>query len=187
MKEIILDLARRWPDQPVAVSGSLPLPAADWLAEENIEVIPPPSPGEDARKSVARAGLGITDARWAIAETGTLVLFSENRSPRLFSLLPEVHLALVPEGRIVRHLSAMGPRIHDALSDEGESPPSCVNLITGASRSADIGLTLVQGVHGPREVHVIILRDEQLDGSGADSSASTPGADLESPFSLDEE
>ncbi|MEE9257147.1 MAG: LUD domain-containing protein, partial [bacterium] len=187
VKEIVLDLARRWPDQPVAVSGSLPLPAADWLAEENIEVIPPPSPGEDARKSVARAGLGITDARWAIAETGTLVLFSESRGPRLFSLLPEVHLALVPEGRIVRHLSAMGPRIHDALSDEGGSPPSCVNLITGASRSADIGLTLVQGVHGPKEVHVIILRDEQLDGSGADSSASIPGADLESPFSLDEE
>ena len=176
--------------QPVAVSGNLPLPAAAWLEEENFDLIAPPPPGEDARERIAQAGLGITDTSWAIAETGTLVLLSQRHRPRLFSLLPEVHLALVPERRIIPHLSAVAPRIHAALTISeggGATPPSCVNLITGASRSADIGLTLVQGVHGPREVHVIILRDEQLDGSGADSSASTPGADLESPFSLDEE
>jgi L-lactate utilization protein LutB len=187
-KEIVLDLARRWTDQPVAVSGNLPLPAAVWLEDENFDLITPPPPGEDARERIARAGLGITDTSWAIAETGTLVLLSQRHRPRLFSLLPEVHLALVPERRIIPHLSAVAPRILGALTigeDGGAAPPSCVNLITGASRSADIGLVLVQGVHGPKEVHVIIVREDLLIGSGANPRPPTGGT--VSPFELDEE
>ncbi len=189
-KKIVLDLARRWPGQPVAVSENLPLPVADWMKKENFEVIPPPPPGEDGRERIAQAGLGITDTSWAIAETGTLVLLSQSHRPRLFSLLPEVHLALVPEKRIVRHLSSLGPRIHGALTiDEnvGATPPSCVNLITGASRSADIGLILVQGVHGPKEVHAIIVREDLQTGTGADPGAAVTSDDTSSPFSLEEE
>jgi L-lactate dehydrogenase complex protein LldF len=187
-KETVLQLARRWPGRPVAVCNQLPLPVVDWLREENIEVIPPPRSGNDDRENIARAGLGITDVSWAIAEIGTLVLLSQSHRPRLFSLLPEVHLAIVPEGRIVRHLSAVATRIHGALTikeEEGGSPPSCVNLITGPSRSADIGLILVQGVHGPKEVHVIILRDRMASSHPKPSDFENPASS--SPFSLAEE
>ncbi|MDP7167844.1 MAG: LUD domain-containing protein, partial [Nitrospinota bacterium] len=61
--------------------------------------------------------------------------------------------------RIVPHLSAASPLIRDALAGSGESP-SCVSLITGPSRSADIGLTLVTGVHGPCEIHAILVPEK---------------------------
>lgn len=152
-KAHLLELAGRWRDRPVAVSGGLPLPAAEWLREAGFEVLPPSGEG-DGRDRLAAAGLGVTGCAWAVAETGTLVLPSGPGSPRLHSLLPEAHLALVREEAIVPHLSALGPRIRGAIAGER---PSCVQLITGPSRSADIALTLIRGVHGPREVYVILL------------------------------
>jgi len=173
-KARVLELAARWRGRPVAVSGEIPLPAAEWLADAGFEVLLPSREGDD-RGRLAGAALGVTGCAWAIAETGTLVLLSGPGRPRLHSLLPEVHLALVPEERILPHLSALGPLLKEALAKGGG--PSCVNLITGPSRSADIALTLTRGVHGPREAHVILLPDR---AGGANPE---PGA----AFFLDEE
>jgi L-lactate dehydrogenase complex protein LldG len=178
-REKIIELWRNSGERPVAVGGGLPFPVAEWLAEEGAEVLPLSPPGEDCREEIARAGLGITGCNWAIAETGTIILLSSPESPRLYSLLPEVHLALVPEERIIPHLSAAGPLIREALAAEGAGP-SCVNLITGPSRSADIGLTLIVGVHGPCEIHAIITARSL---GGAPPSGSPPSG----PFSLEDE
>ncbi|MBI3025249.1 MAG: LUD domain-containing protein, partial [Candidatus Tectomicrobia bacterium] len=132
-KAHLLELAGRWRGRPAAMSGGLPLPAAEWLREAGFEVLPPSGEG-DGRDRLAAAGLGVTGG--------------------LHSLLPEAHLALVRAETIVPHLSALGPRIRGAIAGER---PSCVQLITGPSRSADIALTLIRGVHGPREVYVILL------------------------------
>ncbi|MBI3129623.1 MAG: iron-sulfur cluster-binding protein [Candidatus Tectomicrobia bacterium] len=152
-KARLLELASRWKDRPVAVSGGLPLPAAGWLREAGHEVLE--SAEGDDRGRLDAAGLGVTGCAWAVAETGTLVLPSGAGRPRLHSLLPEAHLALVREEDIVPHLSALGPRIQGAIV--GGAGASCVSLITGPSRSADIALTLIRGVHGPREVYAILL------------------------------
>lgn len=180
-KKTICDLANRFSGQPIAVSGNLPLAAADWLKESGHKVLSLSPPGEDCRDSLSQSGLGITDCDWAIAETGTVILTSGPDRPRLYSLLPELHLVLIPEERVIPHLSGAGSHIHRALTG-GDTSPSCVNLITGPSRSADIGLTLVTGVHGPCEIHAILVPD-----SMAESSATPPGAEGLTPFSFEEE
>ncbi len=176
---IVLELFRRFSDRPAVMSEGLTLAAANWLREDGAEILPLSQAGDDCRGEISKAGLGITGCDWAIAETGTVILTSGPHRPRLYSLLPEVHLVLVPEERIVPHLSAASPLIRDALAGSGESP-SCVSLITGPSRSADIGLTIVTGVHGPCEIHAILV-PEKLNLS--------PGlvAEETSPFSIEEE
>ena len=97
--------------------------------------------------------MGITTAQWAIAETGTLVLESERERHRLASLVPPVHVAIVEAGRIRRTMSEVLELI--ANSDVGLS--RTVTFITGPSRTSDIELTLAIGVHGPGELHVIVI------------------------------
>ncbi|MDR7420001.1 MAG: lactate utilization protein C [Armatimonadota bacterium] len=118
----------------------------DVLAAQGIEVLAPGSSVEQ----VATADLGVTGAEWGIAETATLVLPSGPQQPRLASLLPPVHVAVLAADRIVPDLHALFARVGFL--------PSALTLITGPSRSADIGLTPVLGAHGPMEVSVVLIR-----------------------------
>ena len=97
--------------------------------------------------------VGVTAAQAAIAETGTLVLESESERHRLVSLLPPVHIAIIKAEDICLTLG-------DALRyvrRGGESGTSrAITFITGPSRTADIELTLTIGVHGPKELYVIV-------------------------------
>lgn len=96
--------------------------------------------------------LGITSAQWAIAETGTLVLEAESEDHRLISLLPPVHLCLVEASKIRQTLGEILESTHPNLGHT-------MTFVTGASRTSDIELTLAIGVHGPGELHVIVLAD----------------------------
>jgi len=103
--------------------------------------------------------VGITTAQLAIAETGTLVLESESERHRLVSLVPPVHIAILDARSLVQSLS----EALSYLQRAGVSGMSrAVTFITGPSRTADIELTLTVGVHGPKELHVIVIdrRDE---------------------------
>ncbi|PYS65029.1 MAG: hypothetical protein DMF76_03620 [Acidobacteria bacterium] len=97
--------------------------------------------------------VGVTTAQAAIAETGTLVLESESERHRLVSLLPPAHIAIVKAEDICQTLG-------DALRyvrRNGQSGMSrAITFITGPSRTADIELTLTIGVHGPKELYVIV-------------------------------
>jgi L-lactate utilization protein LutC len=96
--------------------------------------------------------LGITSAQWGIAETGTLVLESERESHRLTSLVPPVHLCILKATDIRQTLGEILELISKNLS-------RTVTFITGASRTSDIELTLAIGVHGPKELHIIVIND----------------------------
>lgn len=108
----------------------------------------------DSAASCASADLGITGALWGIAATGTLVLHAARAGGRTASLLPPVHLALIPARRILRDAGALFRHLGECV--EGELPSQLV-LATGPSRSADIELEITVGVHGPREVWVAVL------------------------------
>jgi len=98
--------------------------------------------------------VGITTAQLAIAETGTLVLESESERHRLVSLVPPVHIAILDARSLVQSLG----EALSYLQREGISGMSrAVTFITGPSRTADIELTLTVGVHGPKELHVIVI------------------------------
>ena len=97
--------------------------------------------------------IGITSAQWAIAETGTLVLESEKESHRLTSLVPPIHLCILKADSLRQSLGEILELTSGDLS-------RTITLITGASRTSDIELTLAIGVHGPRELHVIVIADQ---------------------------
>jgi L-lactate dehydrogenase complex protein LldG len=101
--------------------------------------------------------VGITGAQWAVAETGTLVLESDDERHRLTSLVPTVHIAVVESARVRRTLGEVLGAINEK-GHKGLSPT--VTFITGPSRTSDIELTLAIGVHGPAELFVIILEGE---------------------------
>jgi L-lactate dehydrogenase complex protein LldG len=107
---------------------------------------------------VETAQVGITGCDWAIAATGTLVLSSGPGRSRMASLLPPTHIALVHESRLIPRLEDwVAGRYGDKLQELRTS--SNITLITGCSRTADIEMSPVFGVHGPLEFHVILLRD----------------------------
>jgi L-lactate dehydrogenase complex protein LldG len=104
------------------------------------------------RQDLASANIGITQADYALANTGTLVVFSESGEGRALSLLPPVHVAVLERSRILASLDEL-------LEREPDFPArsSAMVLITGPSRTADIERTLTVGVHGPGELHVVLL------------------------------
>jgi L-lactate dehydrogenase complex protein LldG len=102
------------------------------------------------------AGVGITGADYALADTGTLVLLAGERRARSVSLVPPVHVAILKPRQIVSGLNDLIPFLNGA-AQAGRDFTSAVTFITGPSRTADIELTLVIGVHGPQELHVILL------------------------------
>jgi L-lactate utilization protein LutC len=97
--------------------------------------------------------LGVTTAQWAIAESGTLVLESDRERHRLVSLVPPVHVAFLEVSRICRTMAEILHEMHQTESGLSRA----VTFITGTSRTSDIELTLAIGVHGPAELHVIII------------------------------
>jgi L-lactate dehydrogenase complex protein LldG len=94
-------------------------------------------------------GAGVSVALFGLADTGSIVLAASPEEPRVRSLLPAVHVAILAEDRILPGLDALFETIGDDL-------PSALAIVTGPSRSADIEQKLVVGVHGPGEVHVVL-------------------------------
>ena len=109
----------------------------------------------DFREKVIAADIGITGVDYAIAETGSAVLLPRKGVSRVVSLAPPVHIAVVESGQVLPSLDELFTlRRQDFL--EGDIG-SYLNLISGPSRSADIEYQLVTGVHGPGEVHMVLL------------------------------
>ena len=101
----------------------------------------------------ATAMVGVVEATAGIAATGTIVVDSD-RTGRLVSLLPRVGVFVLREADIVA-LTGDVLRTHAERWPAG--PPTNVVLLTGPSRSGDIEMRLVVGVHGPGEVHAVLV------------------------------
>jgi L-lactate dehydrogenase complex protein LldG len=107
---------------------------------------------EELQAFCAHADCGITSADYALADTGSLVLLASPREARLISLLPPMHVAVVPADRILTGLD----ELFTLLPNPAELTSSMV-IITGPSRTADIEQILVRGVHGPGKLAVIVV------------------------------
>ena len=107
---------------------------------------------EVSRELAADARIGITQAEWALADTGTLVQDQTSVDQRLASSLTDIHIALVPTNSILPDKIALLTRINPKTS-------RYIAFITGPSRTADIERVLTIGVHGPKRL-IIICVDE---------------------------
>jgi L-lactate dehydrogenase complex protein LldG len=131
----------------------------EQLTAQGLSIFMPDAVLSDHEQIVARlanCGVGLTAADYAIAETGTIVLSSDEQNALLVSLLPAVHIALVRSSQIAATLDEVISKI--GKERIGPLDPSrSVTLITGPSRTSDVELVLSIGVHGPKELHVIVI------------------------------
>ena len=107
------------------------------------------------REHLAGIDIGLTFVDYGIAETGTLVLDSSNEDLRLATMISEIHIGVLPKSRL--YISAFD--LEDALQQNMRNTPNYTAFITGASRTADIERVLALGVHGPLELHILLLEN----------------------------
>lgn len=130
------------------------------------------SPGAEAQIDAARratfrqqlgeARIGITTADWCVADTATLVLRNHPGQPVAVSLVPSVHVAVVRETQLLFDFIALYERLEAVRQADPEALTGRMTLISGPSKTGDIELVMVHGAHGPRALHLIVIRSKVL-------------------------
>ncbi len=114
-------------------------------------------PSEDVVKACADADVGVTWAEFAVAEDGAIVEVAHDDSARLAASLPIVHVVLMPTDRLVRDLGEGMAAAGNLLRSSAPGRRPTITFISGPSRTGDIELRLLYGVHGPHSLHVMLL------------------------------
>ncbi|GEM_PF-1477344 len=155
---------------PCAVGRAIGLEEALRRGGRHLVVLPddadPSRQNGDWRDRLLAAQFGITGANAVVADTGTLVLAEDLGFGRAASNVPPVHIALVAADSVVETLldAAEVARAYAVLHLR-KPLPRYLSLISGPSKTADIGLHLVRGMHGPKAVHVLIWDRPRAEGS----------------------
>lgn len=110
---------------------------------------------QNLRDHLREIHTGLTVAEWGIAETATLVQVSSSEDLRIATMLSETHVALLSRSRIKPDVMELEPELSRIM----KTPSTYLAFISGASRTADIERVLTIGVHGPQELHVLVLDD----------------------------
>jgi len=168
--EWILQLAKEKPSHITAPAlHKTKQEVAELLSHHLGRQIPPDSKKivkqarRELRKLFTEADVGISGANLAVAESGTLVIISNEGNARLVTSLPPVHIALVTTEKFVETLEQAVSLVKAlTVASAGMKLTSYVSLITGPSRTTDIEKELIIGVHGPQELHVIVLDNGRL-------------------------
>ena len=127
------------------------------LKQESPEMIPElidyKDPIEESKDLLFEIDSAITTARGGSAETGSLILWPTPDEPRLMSLVPPIHIAVL-------YASDIYSTFREAMISENWSSemPTNAILISGPSKTADIEQTLVYGIHGCKELVVFVLK-----------------------------
>jgi L-lactate utilization protein LutC len=107
---------------------------------------------EPGREGAEAADLGVTGAAYGVAATGSVLLSSGPGAPRTTGLLPERHLVILPRDRLLPGLEELIEHLPAATAFASQ-----MVLVTGPSRTSDIEMTPVLGVHGPERVIVLVV------------------------------
>ncbi|RUA16776.1 MAG: hypothetical protein DSY55_03410 [Clostridia bacterium] len=136
----------------------LPMPGLpEALEARHITLLPSDLADAQRKQALAELGhllVGVTGAAAGLARTGSLALHEDDSHGRLASLMPDIHIALLPVDRLYADIVAW---IAEAETAQRIVESSNTVIITGPSRTADIAQTLTLGAHGPRELHVILI------------------------------
>ena len=109
-------------------------------------------PIESFRKQMfSSIDAGLTSCHGAIAETGTIILYSHVEQPRLLSLVPPIHIAILHQRQLFADMAEWLNTV------DSSSVPANMILVSGPSKSADIEQVLAYGVHGPRQLVILLI------------------------------
>jgi L-lactate dehydrogenase complex protein LldG len=125
-----------------------------WVEESNglPELVTYAGDIEKFKKELFHIDAAITSTAGGIAETGALILRPDQKEPRLMSLVPPIHIAVLEAENI---FNTLGEAIQK--QNWAAKMPTNIVLVSGPSKTADIELTLAFGVHGPKELLVFII------------------------------
>jgi hypothetical protein len=112
----------------------------------------------EALRQYATADVGVTGCDFLIAETGSVVVLSKPEQPRSISLLPPFHIVVATARQILPDVFDLFAQLAGADQSITGGPPSGLTIISGPSKTGDIEGKLVTGVHGPRELHVVLIQ-----------------------------
>lgn len=99
--------------------------------------------------------VSVTGSFAAIAETGSLALLSGPSHPTSLNFLPDTHIVVLRQSDVLGTFE----EVWDHLRASGNPVPRTINLVTGPSRTGDIEMAIELGAHGPRRLHILIVRD----------------------------
>jgi len=147
--EVSAYLARNNLPAQAAMAPSPLLDRYDWPSQKMLALRRGRGEGSDQ--------VSITGAFAGIAETGTLVMTSGPEHPVSLNLLPDTHVVVLREDDIVAGYEDVWVRLRERYGKDGM--PRTVNTITGPSRTGDIEQAMELGAHGPRRLHIIVVRE----------------------------
>lgn len=149
--EMLVSLLQELGVKRAALNQQPPLYVADLKTRmPSIEWFVAGESGGSLRDFCTSADVGVTGAQAALAETGTLVITSGPGLSRMVSLLPPVHVAMLPSSRLLPDIFAWQE------NRRGSSWPANLVFVSGPSKTADIEQTMSVGVHGPKRFMVLI-------------------------------
>jgi len=154
----------------VSVPGRVGQSLREWLAPRGVAIVSIEIDGSlDAQYD---ADVGITDCDAGLAESGTIVLRGDAERSRGTFIVPPIHLAILRESQILPDMLDYWPTLSDCdgiasgrdgsvhgVTNRVRKVPTSIVMISGPSKTADIEGILITGVHGPREVHVVLVDD----------------------------
>src|SRR6185503_3326260 len=123
------------------------LAALPWDAQRTLEVSTGASDGHQLAS--------VSHAFGGVAETGTLIMTSGPDNPTTLNFLPDTHIVILDANDIAGDYETVWQRLREKFGVD--ALPRAINMITGPSRSADIGQILILGAHGPRRLHVLVV------------------------------
>jgi L-lactate dehydrogenase complex protein LldG len=147
--EVTAYLARNNLPATVAMAPSPLLEGYDWSSQKMLSIRRGRGEGSDQ--------VSVTGAFAGIAETGTVVMASGPDHPVSLNLLPDTHVVVLREADVVAGYEDVWVRLRERYGKNGM--PRTVNTITGPSRTGDIEQAMELGAHGPRRMHILVVRD----------------------------
>ena len=147
--EVTAYLARNNLPANVAMAPSPLLEGYDWASQKMLSIRRGRGEGSDQ--------VSVTGAFAGIAETGTVVMASGPDHPVSLNLLPDTHVVVLREADVVAGYEDVWGRLRERYGKN--LMPRTVNTITGPSRTGDIEQAMELGAHGPRRMHILVVRD----------------------------
>ena len=154
--EAAIRLCKELGDQSVVISGDTRLEEFTLGGEDRLFC--DPAKGAENISQGEQAKVGVVYAEYGLTESGGVVLFSAAERGRSLSLLPEYSLFILRKSTILPRVAQLAEKLHQK-AQAGERMPSCINIISGPSSTADIELIKVVGVHGPVKAVYLIIED----------------------------
>lgn len=109
------------------------------------------------RKYLAGIDMGISPAQLGIAASGTCMVDTDSEDDRLAGMISEINIILLDKSRIYPDLDSIAAKVKERMDAR---PATFTTFITGPSRTADIERVAAVGVHGPLELHIILLEEQ---------------------------